>query len=129
MENRLKLSVAKTKCTLLKKAQLKFGKAVSGKFRMPVRRPESQRAPTIKMKGQPIGYVKEFRYLGFILDEKLSFESHLKYVAEKATKIFYKVRRVAQANWGLGFKTLKTLYSGVLENLFCCLEPLFGQKK
>ena len=79
---------------------------------MPVRRPDTQRAPTVKMKGQPIGYVKEFRYLGIVLDEKLSFDKHIKYVADKATKVFYMIRRAAQANWGLGFKTLKTFSQG-----------------
>ena len=72
--------------------------------------------------------MKEFRYLGIILDGKLSFDKHLKYVAEKATKIFYMIRRAAKANWGLGFKTLKTLYTGVGESILLYGAPVWADK-
>ena len=79
-QNRLQVSIAKTKCMLLKRVQLRFRKAT--------RRAETHRPPTVKIKGQPVRYFKEYRYLDNILDEMLSFVNHLKYVADTATKIF-----------------------------------------
>lgn len=69
----------------------------------------------VKMKGQLVSYVREYQYLGIILDKKLNIANHLKYVADKGTKIIYMIRCGAQANWGLGFETLRTLYTEVGE--------------
>ena len=75
-----------------------------------------------------VGYVKEFRYLGVILDEKLSFIQHLKYVSEKAVKTFCMVRRAAKANWGFGYKALITLYKGVGEAILLYGAPVWADK-
>ena len=80
------------------------------------------------MKGEPVGYVKEFRYLGVILDEKLSFIQHFRYVSEKAVKTFCMVRRAAKANWGLGSKALLTLYKGVGEAILLYGATVWAEK-
>ena len=80
------------------------------------------------MKGESVGYVKEFRYLGVILDEKLSFVPHLKYASEKAVKTFSMVKRAAKANWGLGYKALLTIYKGVSEAILLYGAPVWAEK-
>lgn len=59
---------------------------------------EVQRNPFIKMKGKPISYDKEFRYLGFILDDQLSFRKDIQYAAGKGKQHFHMIRRAAKAN-------------------------------
>lgn len=77
-ENRLEISAEKTKCMMLKGQMM--------------------RKPVIKLGACSLEYVTHHSYLGVILDDKLSFKQHLVEAAEKATALFYKVRRGARAN-------------------------------
>ena len=62
---------------------------------------------TIKISNQPISQIEECRFLGVMIDSKLSWKSHIKHVTSKVAKsvgILGKARKV------LGRKTLETLY-------------------
>lgn len=95
-ENRLQLSVGKTKIMLLK-----------GKLK--------GRQPIVKLYGESIQYAKEIRYLGVILDESLSFKPHIESACKKAISIFHKVSSISKANWGLRFREILTIYKGIGE--------------
>lgn len=95
IENRLELSVAKTKVMLLK-----------GQLRRP---------PIVKIRNQTVQHVQTYKYLGVVLDEKLSFKSHIEYACKKAVDAFYKIGRIGKANWGLGYRSLLTIYKGLGE--------------
>ena len=43
--------------------------------------------PEIKINEVPITYVKEFNYLGIVLNEKLSWKSHICYISKKISKV------------------------------------------
>lgn len=74
-----------------------------------------QRGPSIKMKGKPMSYAEEIRYLGFIFDEKMSFKRHIQNAPGKAKQHFYVIRRAAKANWSFGLEYLRTLYKRIGE--------------
>lgn len=80
-ENKLELSVGKTKAMMLKGT-------LPG------------RPPTIKLNNQNIQYVQTIKYLGVILDERLSFLPHIRHDCRKATDAFYKIGRMSRQSWG-----------------------------
>lgn len=44
-----------------------------------------------------VEYATEHKYLGIILDDRLTFRPHLDYIARKAVDIFYKINRIGRA--------------------------------
>ena len=59
-----------------------------------------------------IPQVQKLKYLGKIYDYKLIFRDHINYIAEKCTKLIFVLAKSAKINWGLGHKTLRTIYIG-----------------
>lgn len=41
----------------------------------------------------------------------------MNYVCRKAVDAFYKIGRLAKANWGLGYKEIMTIYHGIGESI------------
>jgi hypothetical protein len=56
--------------------------------------------------------VHSLKYLGIILDCKLTFREHINYMAEKCTKLTFALSKSAKLNWGLNHAALKTIYTG-----------------
>ena len=56
--------------------------------------------------------VKEMKYLVIYFDSRLTFNNHIKYIAENSTKLIHMLGRSAKLHWGLGHKALKTIYEG-----------------
>lgn len=96
--NRLDLSVGTTKTMFLK------GRVVG-------------RPSIVKLGNYRIEYVSKYKYLGVILDERLSFKPHHEYISRKAVDAFYKIGRLAKANWGLGVRKLKMIYQGIGDSI------------
>jgi hypothetical protein len=56
--------------------------------------------------------VNSLKYLGIILDCKLTFREHINYMTEKCTKLIFALSKSAKLNWGLNHAALKTIYTG-----------------
>lgn len=69
--------------------------------------------PRLKIYNKNINYSVEVRYLGVIIDEKLNFVSHVKYLREKLVNFIMNVRRVAREEWGLKHNIIKILCNAV----------------
>ena len=67
--------------------------------------------------------VKEIKYLGIHFDSKLTFSSHIEHITEKSRKLIYMLSRTAKLTWGLGHKSLKTIYEGALLRLMTYGSP------
>lgn len=93
--HKLKISVSKTAALLMK-----------GKF-------DRERMPIIKHQGKNIKFVREVKYLGVVVDDRLSFVSHAKYLRDKMTKFVMSIMRIARQEWGLKRRILSTLYGAV----------------
>jgi len=50
------------------------------------------------------------KYLGIYFESRLTFDKHIRYIAENSTKLIYMLSRSAKLQWGLGHKSLKTIY-------------------
>lgn len=72
--------------------------------------------------------VDKFRYLGVILDRRLCFDDHIKYISQKATKVVWQVARGAQHNWGYSAEIMKTLYERCIEPIICYAASVWGHR-
>jgi len=60
------------------------------------------------------------KYLGIIIDSKLTFRDHIIHVTEKCTKLIFTLSKSAKLNWGLNHMALKTIYTGGILPLLLC---------
>ena len=60
---------------------------------------------------------EQVKWLGIVLDRKLSFKPHIEYRLNLAKAAFYKYRRLASTYKGLSFQNLRTLYSACINSL------------
>ena len=91
--NRLSFSPAKTQALLLK-----------GRLK---------RNPVIQVGGRPVAFPQSVRYLGVSLGASLSYLGHAKFVVTKSRDLFFSLRRVSRAEWGIRSPAIKLLYNGV----------------
>jgi len=53
------------------------------------------------------------KYLGVILDPRRSYWDHIKYVSNKSSEMYSRLRALYSANWGMGQVAASTIYKGV----------------
>ena len=70
--------------------------------------------PKLYINGEEIEYVKEFKYLGVILDDKLSWRKHINHVANKATGTFMQCQNMMGKTWGLSPKITRWTYTSLI---------------
>ena len=56
---------------------------------------------------RPLTQVINLKYLGIILDSKLTFREHINYITEKCSKLIFALSRSEKINWGLHYNALK----------------------
>ena len=78
------------------------------------RKKKSPRKHLLYLNNNRLEQVNEMKYLGIYFDKKLNFHKHIEHTTEKSKKIIYMLGRIAKLNWGLGHKSLKTIYEGAL---------------
>ena len=61
--------------------------------------------------GEVIEVVKEIKYLGVIIDDKLKFSSHINYVCKKIAKKIGVLKRVS---WYLSIDSRKLVYNTIV---------------
>jgi hypothetical protein len=71
--------------------------------------------------------VKNMKYLGIIIDNKITFREHITHATEKCRKIIFALSKSAKLNWGLSHKALKTLYTGGIQPLFLYGAPVWAE--
>jgi hypothetical protein len=67
--------------------------------------------------------VTEMKYLGIHFDSRLSFNKHIEQIADKSRALTYMLNITAKLHWGLGNKSLKTIYKGVIVPLMTYRAP------
>ena len=56
--------------------------------------------------------MKSLKYLGIILDSKVTFRDHIIAMPDKCSKLIFTLSKSAKLNWGLSYTALKTIYTG-----------------
>jgi len=62
---------------------------------------------------KPLMQGNSLKYLGIILDSKLTFRDHIITMTHKCSKLTFALSKSAKLNWGLNYAALKTNTLGV----------------
>ena len=65
------------------------------------------------------------KYLGIILDQKFRFQEHIKYTAERCTKLIYNLSRAARLKWGIKQQVIATIYKAAILPLLSYGAPVW----
>lgn len=74
--------------------------------------------PLLTMGGVDIPFSRELKILGVILDDRLSFGSHVAQQSVKALSFYRQLTSAARASWGLQPEIVKMIYRAAVEPLF-----------
>ena len=66
--------------------------------------------PSLTLYGAPLPVVSEYKFLGLIFDNKLTFNQHIRYLRDRCFKALNLLRVVAHMDWGADCTTLLKLY-------------------
>ena len=80
----------------------------------------------LKMYGQIIERVKEFRFLGVWFDEKLTWNEHINRVQAKCKKILNVMRCLTGSEWGASRPALKTIYGALIRSVLDYGSAAYG---
>jgi hypothetical protein len=81
----------------------------------------------IHLNNRRLEVVKKMKYLRIYFDNRLTFDKHISYIAENSTKLTYMLGKSAILQWGLGHKSLKTIYEGDLIRLLTYGAPVWEE--
>nr|XP_049701290.1 putative 115 kDa protein in type-1 retrotransposable element R1DM [Helicoverpa armigera] len=81
----------------------------------------------LHMDGTDLAFVPEIKLLGIVIDEKLKFKRHLKYVLGKASRIYNKLCIYARPTWGTHPENSRTIYLHVIEPIITYAAGIWGQ--
>lgn len=74
---------------------------------------DSSRLPILKIDTSNIKFTTETKYLGIVIDSKMNFIMHAKYLRNKITNFIMSVRRIAREKWGIKRHIIEVLYNAV----------------
>lgn len=80
---------------------------------------------TIFLDNRKLGQVNVMKYLGIHFDSRLTFYKHIDQLADKSKALIYMLSRNAKLHWGLGHKSLKTIYEGAIVPLMTYGAPVW----
>jgi len=92
--------------------KIRFNEEKSKVMLMTRRKRKEQKDVAVYLNNKPIPQVHRLKYLGIMCDSKLTFKEHIKYMVDKCTKLILSLSKAAKLNWGLNYKSLKTVYLG-----------------
>ena len=70
---------------------------------------------SLQLEGQSIQPVRQFSYLGFLLEQRLSWLPHIQAKCLTAKKLIFAARRYLANTWGLSMLRLKKIYVSAIE--------------
>lgn len=77
----------------------------------------------LSMFGKPLKLVKEFKYLGLLIDDKLDWKKHMLSRVDKARKVLFQCRNLVGKTFGLSPAVMHWIYSMVIRPIvtYCSL--------
>ena len=69
-----------------------------------------QRNPTVRLYNRAVRRVFEFKYLGLLIDDKLSFVKHCSLIVEKGKKLIHLFYKYTRLKWNLPKKSLESIF-------------------
>ena len=79
----------------------------------------------VYLNSRPLPQVQSLKYLGIIIDMKLTFKDHINHITNKCSKLIFALLKPAKLIWGLGHGALKTVYTGAILPLLQYGAPIW----
>lgn len=73
----------------------------------------------IHMKQQQLLFVDHIKYLGILIDNRLSFTKHVDYIIDKVQKLYHRLCLFIRPTWGIHPENVRIIYSMVIEPIVC----------
>ena len=73
--------------------------------------------PTFTLSGLAVPVVQEHKFLGVIIDNKLSFIPHIKYLKARCIKALNLLKVVSRFDWGADSIVLRRLYIALVRSI------------
>ncbi|RVE44624.1 hypothetical protein evm_010710 [Chilo suppressalis] len=102
--------------------KLKFGPS---KTQLVAFTPAAKQA-NIYMTNQKLTFETKMKYLGMIIDEKLTFNEHVQYITEKALKLHKRLSVFTRATWGPHPENIRTIYNQVIVPIVTYAAGVWG---
>ncbi|XP_045541201.1 uncharacterized protein LOC123722730 [Papilio machaon] len=87
--------------------------------------PRCKRA-IIKIDNHNLIFDKEIKYLGLIIDENLTFTSHVHFIINKASRIFNKLCLYTRPTWGAHPENIRTIHNQVITPIITYAAGIWG---
>jgi ribonuclease HI len=91
------------------------------------KRKSNRESINIYLNNRRLEQVKETKYLGIYFDDRLKFNTHIENTIDKSRKMIYMLGKTAKLNWGLGHKSLKTIYEGAIVPIMTYGAPVWEE--
>ena len=82
---------------------------------------------TLKLGEAVIRNVQTMKILGVIIDQKLTWQQHVRYIIEKASRIVKVIRRIAGTHWGTQTSILLHIYKMAYEPVIIYAADCWGE--
>ena len=80
----------------------------------------------IEMDGSPVGMASKIKLLGVIIDSRLTFINHSKYVIAKVTRTFKNLCKFVRPTWGVSSANVEIIYRHVIEPTITYAAGIWG---
>ena len=71
----------------------------------------------LKIKGDEIKFEKQVKFLGMILDQRLTWTKHINYIIDRCNRRLNILRALSGTDWGTDKKTMTTLYRTLIRSI------------
>jgi hypothetical protein len=78
------------------------------------RKREENTDVSIYLSNKPLEQGNNIKYLGIILDSKLTFRERIIHTSRKCSTLIHALAKSAKLNWGLKLEALNTIYKGAI---------------
>jgi len=113
------------KCS--RRNKIKFNDKKSKAMLVPRRKRREDKDIKIYLHFIPLEQVTQMKYLGIILDQKFKFKLHIRYAAERCTKLIHNMSRSTRMTWGLKNEAVATMYKGAILPLLMYGAPIWSE--
>jgi hypothetical protein len=110
----------------VKENKVRFNDKNSKLMLMTRRKRKEREVLELYLNSKILRQVKTMKYLGILIDNKLTFREHITQATEKCRKIFA-LSESAKLNWGLSYNALKTLHKGGIQSLLLYGAPVWAE--
>jgi len=107
--------------------KIKFNDKKSKAMLVTRRKRRQDKDITIYLHFKPSEQVTQMKYLGIILDQKFKFQEHIRYAAERCTKLIHNMSRSGRMTWVLKNEAVATMYKGAILPLLMYGAPIWSE--